>query len=760
MASNSIGTASIEVEADADEFEQSVTSEAREAGAKGGRAFSDSFEKNTAATALGVAIGNALTSAVSSAMSAVRGLISDALVQSDAIDKFQATLSFAGLDTSTIDRLTASTKAYADQTVFSLSDIQNITAQLAANGVKDYDLLAEAAGNLNAIAGGNAETYQRVGMVLTQTAGQGKLVTENWNQLADAIPGASGVLQQALLAAGAYTGNFREAMSQGQITAEEFNAALLQVGSDPIAVEAARSTETFEGALGNLNAALLTLSTELVNKVKPAVTGVITDIGNGISIVANFVAGINSMADLSAAFEQLSAIRDTLISNILSALPGIIEAIVAFIPTAMTAIVDSSLAMWMGIVNGLAAALPAIISALAAAIPQILSALLAAVPMILSAAQRMFTVLITALTTVIPQLITAIVTMIPQLVTALITAIPLLIQGAISLFMGIIQGLATAIPLIVSAVLQLLPVLATTLISMLPVLVEAAVQLFTALVEGVIQIAPDLIIAVLTLLPQLITTIISMLPSIISSAITLFLGIVTGILEALPDIIVAIIEMLPSFISAIIGMIPQLITAAITLFLGIVTGVVEATPKIIRALIDMIPQLVQALISAAPQLAEAGVQAMQGFIDGIVSMAGSIWDAAVGVVEGAIEGVKDFLGIASPSKLLFGIGDDTMQGYIDGVDALAGDAQKAMEAAMTPPPVRALDPVASGMGVPGQSSAVVAQERADAAWQGQYGYGATPGNDIDINVIGDIHPERTARAVNDALAEKVAVVAA
>jgi tape measure domain-containing protein len=34
-----------------------------------------------------------------------------------------------------------------------------------------------------------------------------------------------------------------------------------------------------------------------------------------------------------------------------------------------------------------------------------------------------------------------------------------------------------------------------------------------------------------------------------------------------------------------------------------------------------------------------------------------------------------------------------------------------------------------------------------------------PTNDIDINVIGDMHPERTARAVNDALAQKVAVMA-
>ena len=107
------------------------------------------------------------------------------------------------------------------------SDIQNVTAQLAANGVENYDKLAEAAGNLNAVAGGNKETFSSVGMVLTQTAGQGKLTTENFNQLSDAIPGASGKIQEALLNAGAYAGNFREALEKGEVTAQEFNDAVL-----------------------------------------------------------------------------------------------------------------------------------------------------------------------------------------------------------------------------------------------------------------------------------------------------------------------------------------------------------------------------------------------------------------------------------------------------------------------------------------------------------------------------------------------------
>ena len=218
---------------------------------------------------------------------------SDAAAASDATDKFKQTLGFAGIGTDKIEALSKATKDYADKTVYSLADIQNVTAQLGANGVKDYDSLAMAAGNLNAVAGGNAETFKSVGMVLTQTAGAGKLTTENWNQLANAIPGASGMLQQAMLKNGAYTGNFRDAMAKGQITADEFNTALKQLGMDDAAQKAATSTKTFEGAIGNLQATITGGFAEILDAVKPFATefaGAVSDVvGPALKSVAAFV---------------------------------------------------------------------------------------------------------------------------------------------------------------------------------------------------------------------------------------------------------------------------------------------------------------------------------------------------------------------------------------------------------------------------------------------------------------------------------------
>lgn len=235
-------------------------------------------------TVLKGVLADLASSAIQTVFGELRSLADEAIEASDSLDKFATTMSFAGYDSATIEQAQDDVKKYADQTVYDLNTIANTSAQLAANGIDDFQGLTEAAGNLNAVAGGNADTFRSVSMVLTQTAGAGKLTTENWNQLANAIPGASGVLQQALLDAGAYTGDFREAMSEGQITAEEFNDAIKKLGQDPVAVEASKSVSTFEGAVGNLRANVVNGFMQIYEAIgKENITSFFTEVSDLVS---------------------------------------------------------------------------------------------------------------------------------------------------------------------------------------------------------------------------------------------------------------------------------------------------------------------------------------------------------------------------------------------------------------------------------------------------------------------------------------------
>ena len=202
----------------------------------------------------------------------IGGFASEAIAASDATNKFADTLRFAGVDESKIKELGASAQEYADRTVYDLADIQGITSQLAANGVDGFDRLAEAAGNLNAVSGGTKDTYKNLGLAIVQVNGAGRLQTQDWNQVANAIPGASGKIQKALADMGAYTGNFREAMAKGQISAEEFNQALLQLGFDDVAVAAASDVSRIENAAGNLQATIVGGFKDMIDLAKPQLT--------------------------------------------------------------------------------------------------------------------------------------------------------------------------------------------------------------------------------------------------------------------------------------------------------------------------------------------------------------------------------------------------------------------------------------------------------------------------------------------------------
>lgn len=227
-----------------------------------------------------MALANLAAGAITKVTGDIGSLISESFKASDAMDKFRSTMQFAGLDNSAIEKSAASVRKYADDTVYDLDTIANTTAQLAANGIKDYDGLTQAAGNLNAVAGGNADTFKSVAMVMTQTASAGKLTGENWRQLSDAIPGASGKIQEALRQNGAYTGDFRKALEQGKISAEEFNKAILDLGMTDVAREAATSTKTIEGAVGNMQAGIVTKINEIIDSIgKDKITGVISGIG-------------------------------------------------------------------------------------------------------------------------------------------------------------------------------------------------------------------------------------------------------------------------------------------------------------------------------------------------------------------------------------------------------------------------------------------------------------------------------------------------
>lgn len=387
--------------------------------------------------AIAGAMGGLVSTGVSMAVDAISDLSGDIIDASDSAQKFASTLSFAGLDTSTIDQLTASTQKYADQTVYDLSDIRNTTAQLAANGVDNYANLAEAAGNLNAVAGGNADTFKSVGMVLTQTAGAGKLTTENWNQLSDAIPGASGKLQEAMKKNGAYTGDFRDAMAKGEITAEEFNKAVMDLGMTDAAKEAATSTQTIEGAMGNLEASVVNVGMQILDAFKGPLTEAMSSLAGGIGELPKMFEDLVSSAApvlqrIGNVFQSSFAPVGTIVSGqLLPALKPFMQAC-QNLGSAIMPVLNAAFQTFMPVLGSLVAKLMEVGATIMTTVTPVIDNVAAVVQAVLPIIQSAFTTVASTIQGVIDAVfpyVQTVITTVMNVINAVITTVLAAVQG-------------------------------------------------------------------------------------------------------------------------------------------------------------------------------------------------------------------------------------------------------------------------------------------------------------------------------------------
>lgn len=505
------------------------------------------------------AVGGLVSSGISKAVDAISDLTGDIVEASDSADKFKSTLNFAGLDTGTIDALTASTQTYADQTVYSISDIRNVTAQLAANGVQGFDQLAEAAGNLNAVAGGNAETFSSVGMVLTQTAGAGKLTTENWNQLADAIPGASGKLQEAMLKNGAYTGNFRDAMEKGEISAEEFNQAIMDLGMTDAAKEAATSTSTIEGAMGNLQASVVGVGTTILDQFKGPLT-------SGISMLAQGISG------LSGVFTGLVQTIDPILSQIGTTFQTAFQPVVEIVQSQLL----PALQPLMGALQNLGNAI---------------------MPIIMTAIQTIAPVLATVVSNIVQTM-----SVIATAVTPVINNIAALIQAVLPAIQSVFQIWGSTIQSVINAVFPYIQTVITSVMDVINAIITTVLAAINGDWSGVWEGIKNIASSVWNGIKSIVSSAINAVSSVISSVLNGISGIFSSVWNGIKGAVSAAWNGITSAVSSGVSSMMSFITSIPSRIMGVFSGagswLLSAGQNIIQGLINGIKNAIGGAISA------------------------------------------------------------------------------------------------------------------------------------------------------------------
>lgn len=381
---------------------------------------------------------------------------------------------------------------------------------------------------------------------------------------------------------------------------------------------------------------------------------------------ADVIAAQEAQAGLTQAMNDLGAIAEPVMTTLKTLATDVLTAVTPFVGMmgeglqdalegtegAAEKIATGLSGMLTSLLDTATNMLPTIIDVLVEVMPQLISALLERLPSLLTAIIGMAMQVVSAVLQMLPQILTAIMQILPQLINALIAAIPQLLQAAVQFLLAIVQAIPTIITNLLAALPSVINTIIDALITSIPILIQAAVQLLMALVQAIPTIIDALIIALPTIINCIIDGLINALPQVLQGAITLLMAII----RAIPTIVTSLSGALPKIITTITGTlssrIPDILKAGISVFTAIIEAIPEILPELIAAIPEILTAITDGLAEGISSVFTIGQDIVRGLWDGIKDMGGWISEKLSGFGESVLGSIKDFFGIASPSRVM------------------------------------------------------------------------------------------------------------
>ena len=193
-----------------------------------------------------------------------------------------------------------------DGTAYSLDAAAKVASQLAASGMKAGDQMFSALRGVAGVAAMTNSSYEDIGRIYTQVAGQGRLMGDQLLQLSGRGMNAAATLAKHL---GKTEGEIRDMVSKGKIDFATFAEAM----DSAFGEHAKKANETLTGAFSNVKAALGRIGAEFISplvvqngplvKMLNALRERINDIKANIGPLANlFTNSVNQMAKSATRF--------------------------------------------------------------------------------------------------------------------------------------------------------------------------------------------------------------------------------------------------------------------------------------------------------------------------------------------------------------------------------------------------------------------------------------------------------------------------
>ena len=249
-----------------------------------------------------------------------------------------------------------------------------------------------------------------------------------------------------------------------------------------------------------------------------------------------------------------------------------------------------------------------------------------------------------------PQIITAAGQILASLASGIIQLLPSLGELALNIVWTLVNGLITNAPQLMTQANTMFTDFCLQIQEHLPELIQRGTEMISSLLTGLLNNAPQIIQQAGEMLTTWIDTVLSMLPSILQSGADMILNLLSGLVSNAPQIISQAGTMLIDFIATIASHLPEILQKGIEIIGQLLAGIIREVPNLIAAIPGILADLASAFLDH--DWLGIGWDIISGIGSGIANAAGNLVDAAVSAAKDAVNAVKGWLGIASPSKLM------------------------------------------------------------------------------------------------------------
>ena len=218
-----------------------------------------------------------------------------------------------------------------------------------------------------------------------------------------------------------------------------------------------------------------------------------------------------------------------------------------------------------------------------------------------------------------------------------------------SLPSALVTFVTTALPIIAEQGKRMIDAVISGINGGFPSMIGSGAEGVTNFITGMVNNLPDVIKGIGDIITNLLEAILDAMPEFLAKGAEIIQNLVSGITSKLPDIVTSAINIITKIASTIIKNLPQIISGGIKIISSLLAGIIKAIPALVAGL----PKVAKAITSYFGKInwGSVGKAIISGIAKGIIGAISILKDAVVSAAKSALNGIKSFLGINSPSRV-------------------------------------------------------------------------------------------------------------